>query len=291
MAGHPQGALSVIGQFDIAGRKVRVDFTQGACLAIPLYFADRQPSYYSAPPANAHPMHGEGFTGDTNQGGSCNVPVITINPHCNGTHTESISHLVHEQIPIHEILPAAPIPATLITVEPVPAASSGERFHPTWSPDDQVITSVALNAALAGAVPTRAKRQAGAWLEGLIVRTQPNDSEKPAYQYGPGRMPPFLSLEAMELVVNLGTRHLLVDIPSVDKMYDQGLLAAHRRFWNLPDSGHGLTDEARLDRTITEMIYVSDTIPDGQYLLQIQIPAFTTDAAPSRPWLFPVEFA
>ena len=34
------------------------------------------------------------------------------------------------------------------------------------------------------------------------------------------------------------------------------------------------------------MIYVPDCISDGSYLLNLQIPAFLSDAAPSRPILY-----
>jgi len=36
------------------------------------------------------------------------------------------------------------------------------------------------------------------------------------------------------------------------------------------------------------MIFVDDNIPDGKYLLMIQIPAFVSDAAPSRPIIFDI---
>ena len=38
--------------------------------------------------------------------------------------------------------------------------------------------------------------------------------------------------------------------------------------------------------TITEMIYVDDKIKDGHYLLNLQIPSFVSDAAPSRPIIY-----
>ena len=43
-------------------------------------------------PARAEPMRRGGFTGDTHLGGSCNARVYTLNAHCNGTHTECVSH-------------------------------------------------------------------------------------------------------------------------------------------------------------------------------------------------------
>ena len=34
------------------------------------------------------------------------------------------------------------------------------------------------------------------------------------------------------------------------------------------------------------MIYVDDKIKDGHYLLNLQIPSFVSDAAPSRPIIY-----
>ena len=34
------------------------------------------------------------------------------------------------------------------------------------------------------------------------------------------------------------------------------------------------------------MIYVDEKIEDGKYLLNLQIPSFVSDAAPSRPLIF-----
>ena len=41
-------------------------------------------------------------------------------------------------------------------------------------------------------------------------------------------------------------------------------------------------------KTITEMIFVSNDIIDGKYLLNIQTPSFVSDAAPSKPIIFEV---
>ena len=60
-----------------------------------------------------------------------------------------------------------------------------------------------------------------------------------------------------------------------------GVLAAHRAFWQYPGA-------PRFNATITEMVYVDNVIPDGLYLLQIQIPALELDASPSRPYIYPL---
>jgi hypothetical protein len=42
----------------------------------------------------------------------------------------------------------------------------------------------------------------------------------------------------------------------------------------------------RLGATITELIYVSEEVTDGLYVLNLQVPNLRTDAVPSRPILF-----
>jgi hypothetical protein len=44
--------------------------------------------------------------------------------------------------------------------------------------------------------------------------------------------------------------------------------------------------DARLEATITEMIYVPDNVADGSYLLNLQIAS--NDASPSKPVLYSV---
>ena len=39
-------------------------------------------------------------------------------------------------------------------------------------------------------------------------------------------------------------------------------------------------------KTITEMIYADNEVKDGKYFMNIQIPNFTADAAPSRVFLY-----
>ena len=74
-------------------------------------------------------------------------------------------------------------------------------------------------------------------------------------------------------------QHLLLDVPSVDKEDDGGKLSAHHAFWRYPEN-------TRSDCTITELIYVSDSIADGSYLLNIQIASFENDASPCKPVLY-----
>jgi hypothetical protein len=102
-----------------------------------------------------------------------------------------------------------------------------------------------------------------------------------------GDDPPFLTTDAMTTVAAGTWRHILLDLPSVDREDDGGLLDNHRRWWGL-ESGARATGPKPSVRTITEMIYAPDELLDGLYVLSLQIAPFVLDAAPSRPILFPL---
>ncbi|HSN70749.1 MAG TPA: hypothetical protein VLT59_04540, partial [Steroidobacteraceae bacterium] len=69
---------------------------------------------------------------------------------------------------------------------------------------------------------------------------------------------------------------------------DGGRLQAHRAWWGLPPGSKNLAAARRSACTVTELAYVPDTAPDGRYLLDLHVPAFLADAAPSRPVLLPL---
>jgi arylformamidase len=77
----------------------------------------------------------------------------------------------------------------------------------------------------------------------------------------------------------LGLDHLLIDLPSVDRESDGGKLLAHKAFWQFPE-------RIRKNCTITELVYVADTIQDGLYFLNLQITSLEMDASPSKPVLY-----
>ena len=77
-------------------------------------------------------------------------------------------------------------------------------------------------------------------------------------------------------------KHLLIDLPSVDREQDEGKVLAHHAFWQYPDT----IKKERLDCTITELIFVDNTIKDGFYLLNLSIASFELDASPSKPILY-----
>ncbi len=247
-------------------------------ISIPLNFGGEQPNHFNVAMAKALPVAAANFIGDTRRGGSCNVQQIALIPHCNGTHTECIGHISDERVFINEVLREVLFPATLVSVSPVLAAESGDSYLPQLTADDRIIQKSQLEKALWNVKADH--------LTGLIIRTQPNESSKKTMNYV-DQPAPFFSMEAMQLIANLPIKHLLVDMPSLDKLYDEGLLSTHHIWWNVPLGTHKLTEKSRRERTVTEMVFVPDEIPDGSYTVAIQIPNWCSDAAPSRVFLLP----
>lgn len=248
-------------------------------ISIPLEFGGHQPNHFGAPPARAEPLEADGFVGDVRAGGSCNCEVLTLVPHCNGTHTECIGHLSRERVSVAGKALAPMMLTALVSVEPVDVARSDETADPAPRAGDRLLTASALRTAIddLGALPETPAA--------LVVRTLPNDASKTTRDYTADPVPPYFSLEALGLMVDRGVQHLLCDLPSIDRSHDEGKLAGHRLFWGL--AGH--TDRERENATVTEMVYVPSMVADGLYALSLQLPPFMTDAAPSRPLLYALE--
>jgi hypothetical protein len=56
----------------------------------------------------------------------------------------------------------------------------------------------------------------------------------------------------------------------------------------VPQGSHSLAGKKPSPKTVTELIHVSPSLPDGQYMLNLQVAAFASDAAPSRPILYEI---
>jgi hypothetical protein len=263
--------------FDLAGASFRFDASAPLDISIPLDFNGTQPSAFYLEPAASRSVSEGSFIGDTRQGGSCNCATVTLNPHGNGTHTECVGHITDERVNVGQMLRASLLPATVISVR----AASGSGVEGVDDGNDMVITRPAIARAIEALDDAP-----HAFFTALVIRTLPNDASKRTGAYS-GSNPCYISIPAMRLVRELGVEHLLVDLPSVDREDDGGALAAHRIFWDAPERGTAMAAPFNA-RTITEMIYVPDAVADGRYLLDLQIPNFLLDAAPSRPLLYPI---
>lgn len=264
---------------EINSRVYQINTVESFDISIPLHFNGEQPNAYGVEKATSKPCESSELIGDTRRGGSCNFEQITFIPHCNGTHTECVGHLTDERISVHDCLKDSFIAATLISIEIENALKLKETYSVNLINEDKVITRIALENALKNANED--------FLQGLIIRTLPNGESKKARNYMEN-LPPFFSTEAMKFIAEKGVKHLLVDVPSIDRTFDEGKLSNHRIFWNVEPESRRINEASRLNNTITEMIFVPDFVADGSYLLNLQIPSFTADAAPSRPVLFPI---
>lgn len=263
----------------INNQNYRINSNEPIDISIPLQFNSEQPNAYGVERATSKPCEAGALVGDTKRGGSCNFEQITFIPHCNGTHTECVGHLTDERISIHDCLKDSFIAAMLITIEPENAVASKETYQVNLTDEDKLITRSALEKVL--------KNADEEFLQGLIIRTLPNDESKKTRNYMEN-LPPFFTTEAMKFIAEKRIKHLLVDLPSIDRTFDEGRLSNHRIFWNVEPESRKTNQTSRINNTITEMIFVPDFVADGLYLLNLQIPSFMADAAPSRPVLFPI---
>jgi len=266
--------------FSINDREYQCNTDDGISIAIPLIFNQQQPNHFGAEMATTTPLTGGDFIGDTKRGGSCNADSITFVPHCNGTHTETVNHIVHQSVPIGQNLNQSLSLCRLITIKPINASKTQDNYLPELEKTDEVIDLSLLQAQL--------NQNELDQIQSLVIRTLPNDDNKKSITYNSDTQYPFFTNQAMSWLAQSGIQHLLVDMPSVDKMYDDGQLSNHHIYWNVDPNSRLLNDNSKTDRTITEMAYIKDSIKDGLYCLNLQLPAFNLDAAPSRPVLFPV---
>ena len=264
------------------GENYRIDLARPLDISIPLNFNGAQPNAYGVEKAVSKPCEAGELVGDTRRGGSCNFEQVKFIPHCNGTHTECVGHITRERIFIRDCLKNAFISAALISVEPEKASKANETYAVELSVSDKLITRNSIETALQKNPKSKIQNP-----KSLVVRALPNDEGKLTREYLE-IVPPFFSTEAMEFMVEFGIKHLLVDLPSIDRIFDEGKLSNHRIFWNVAEGEFETNENSRIFSTITELIYVPNEIEDGNYLLNLQIAPFAADASPSRPILFEI---
>ena len=242
----------------IDGTKYRASLDKPLDISIPIRPGELGVNCFYAPIPEAWPVEAGDFIGDTRQGGAVNFFNVRINPHGNGTHTECVGHISVERYAICDCLRKFHFAAILHTVYPR-KQENGDRVIA-----ERDVREVSIPKGI----------------EAFILRTMPNDARKQEANHS-GANPPYLEAGAVQYLSDMGICHLLLDLPSVDREEDGGQLAAHRAFWGYPD-------HIRPEATITELVYVQQDIPDGLYLLNLQVASLVLDASPSKPVLFPL---
>ena len=179
----------------LAKQSYRIAVDSGVSLAISVCFNDskQQPNHFGATPALASPMQAGSFVGDTEQGGSCNVNELTLNPHCNGTHTETIAHICdasdHLATKIAALKLPAIMPCALISITPILASKSRDSYSPPFNIQDRVIDHQQL--------ATQLTRYTNEQLQTVAIRTLPNSITKCQAAYHDKNQPAFLTREAV----------------------------------------------------------------------------------------------
>ncbi len=258
---------------------LRADFRRAVSLALPLDLDGLQPCHFGAPRATSTPFVAGGFNGDVRRGASCNCRVVTLVPHCNGTHTEGVAHLTTDGEPLHAYVPLAPLPALVLSLEPTEAAQTDEDSLPAPQPGDRLLTRAGVRAAWPADLPFLPRV--------LVLRTLPNDEAKRSADYSSAN-PPFLSQQLAAELVARGIEHLVLDLPSADRGDDDGKLTAHRVFFGLPPGSTERSEATRARCTITEFAYIPDAVPDGACAVQLQLTRWSGDAVPSQPLYLPL---
>ena len=241
-----------------------IDLSKPIDISIPLTNTDDNPiAWYIEKPVIEPVVFGD-WIGKVSTGkSSTNFNNIYFNPHGHGTHTECLGHITNDFYSINDCLKQFFFTAKLISIQP-------ENIGMDW-----VITKPQLENFVIDN-----------FSEALIIRTLPNNESKKSLKYS-NTNPPYLDEKAAIFIRELGIKHLLIDLPSADKEHDDGKLLAHKAFWNVKNVNI-LNTTARMDCTITEMIFVPNTILDGNYILNLQIASFENDASPSKPILYKI---
>ncbi len=245
------------------GQTFEIDLSKPIDISIPLTNTDANPIAWYIEKPEIEPVKFGDWIGKVSEGSSTNFNNIFFNPHGHGTHTECLGHITREFYSINQCLKQFFFTAELISITPEEIGV------------DRIISKSQIELALNGKIP-----------EAIVIRTLPNLESKKHLNYSKTN-PPYLAEEAATYIRKIGIQHLLIDLPSVDREEDEGKLLAHKAFWNVKNVTE-LNTDARLNCTITEMIYVENNVNDGSYFLNLQIASFENDASPSKPILYKI---
>jgi arylformamidase len=250
----------------------------GHDLSIAVRFNEDEGRAFWLPPARTEPVQGGGFIGDVRQGGSCNCETHHLCPHSAGTHTEHVGHVLAKRAALADIAFAPLMIAALVRIRPQRLGDVEDEVAGNHQAEDFVVDELSLQVAFEAMNMNT--------VTALVVATSDHAACMAARHSGTN--PAYLTLDAMRLLRDRGIDHLLVDLPSVDREDDGGLLGAHRVFFGVSPHGQVIGDEALPVRTITELVAVPDGAAPGVYALLLQTPSWGADAAPSRPVLYPL---
>jgi kynurenine formamidase len=235
-----------------------IDLGSPIDLSLPLLNGKQNPNAFHIPFPRFEPITVGDFVGSVAKGSGANCENLFINAHGNGTHTECIGHITIEPHSITDCLKVFHVMAQLISLTLV-QTESGDFIVPNKELKDWLNPNV----------------------EAVIIRTLPNTDAKRLQHYS-GKNPAYILPELAQFLAQAGIKHLLLDLPSVDREEDGGSMLAHKAFWQFPEN-------PRWDATISEMVFVPNEVADGNYFLNLQIASIGSDASPSKPVIYPLK--
>jgi len=238
-------------------RKIEINVSKPIDISIPIDMAKDKINAWGIDDPKIEVENFDGYEVSVANGAVVNFNNINFNPHSHITHTECVGHITKEVHSVNKNLKYFIFLAEVVTIAPL--------FHN----GDFLIGVKQLKTAL------RNKKR-----DAIVIRTLPNLEEKKSMKYY-NTNPTYLSEKAAIYLREKGIKHLLIDLPSVDKEKDDGKLLSHNAFWNT-------AGDVRMDATITEFIYVPNEVEDGEYLLNLMIAPFENDATPSKPILYKI---
>ena len=239
--------------FEHQKNKYSFDTQNGLNITIPIKKSGNVNCYFLDNPLFQY-FENDAFSGNLSNGGSVNCEKISFYPHASGTHTECALHVY-------------PVSFTMLDIKmPIFQLGLLKSFVPTEYNNEFCITREQI-------LEIQNKEQA----EVIILRTLPNDSFKLNKDYSDTN-PPFISPEAILVLKEKGFKHIVTDLPSIDKESDGGKLLSHKTWFKDVDFNHN---------TITELVFIDNEVKDGLFVVNIQMPKIETDAVPSNIILYP----
>jgi len=238
------------------GKSYRADLSAPISIALPLKPDASSTRAWNAPPVSIDPVRVDDWVGSVKEGAPVNFMNLSINPHGNGTHTETLAHIIAdwEQNTVLGLLPNAPFLTTLRSV------STNELAN-----GDLVVDFSSL-------------RQNPPNTPGLVLRVLGEKAQDLDFS---NQNPPYFDASDLSWLASLGIQHLITDLPSVDRELDGGALAGHHAWWCLPDY-------PRREATITELARLNQPLADGLYLVGLHALPLAADASPSHPLMYPL---
>lgn len=233
------------------GRPYAVDLGQAINCGSTFGDSQREPSAWYVDPVKIEPVRMDNWLGAVAQGSAVNFFEVHLNPHGNGTHTECYGHIDkgHQKL--------------------------GDHLHehhgwvhyqalPIKEKDgDQLLLLEDLEIPEEGFPEFVAIAAAGLPFPGHFSNTNP----------------PYFEPALCAQLAEQGVKHLITNLPSVDREEDGGALAAHRAFWQYPH-------DTREGATITELAVFPANLKSGFYFINLQTAPIHSDAVPSQPLLY-----